>query len=413
MSMLNNKVSLLLLATVTLLFIFSFHSSAKGQKILPTTPMITAEKFQLKSTVLDETRDIYIALPKNYERNIQDYPVVYVLDGEFLFDLTRSITTLRSTRNYMPESIVVGIPNHRHRLEMANQIRSEKGADFYEVGGKTKQYLDFFRHELIPYITKHYRVNGHRTIIGNSPTNGPLYQSFWSQPDLFQGYIGLASNLIYYTESNISQVEAMYNSANDKEHPKASIYLGRAGFDVKKKPAHGEAIKTLNQKFKQINNKNIRYLFEVLEEEEHYGMAIPGIQHGFELIYPKKRWRAKYREFAKEDNPAQAIKDFYTQLSLEYDFTVFPLEDGFWNINNLVGAGRAVKDITKRIAVLKLGLSYYPNSPALYNSLAWAQLDNNQRQEAIAAAMKSVALAKQYKDSRITFFQTDLKKIRL
>lgn len=45
----------------------------------------------IKSEILNEGRQLLISLPKNYNRNIHDYPVIYIMDAEFLFDVTQSI----------------------------------------------------------------------------------------------------------------------------------------------------------------------------------------------------------------------------------------------------------------------------------------------------------------------------------
>jgi enterochelin esterase-like enzyme len=66
----------------------------------------------IKSVILNEDRQLLVSLPVNYDRNIHNYPVIYVMAAEFLFDITQSIVKIRVERNYMPRSIVVGITNN-------------------------------------------------------------------------------------------------------------------------------------------------------------------------------------------------------------------------------------------------------------------------------------------------------------
>ena len=57
------------------------------------------------------------------------------MDGEFLFDLTRSMVEIRAARNYMPESIIVGITNNTgKRIEMALELFDDKGNPFFLWG---------------------------------------------------------------------------------------------------------------------------------------------------------------------------------------------------------------------------------------------------------------------------------------
>ncbi|WP_347923947.1 hypothetical protein [Pontimicrobium sp. SW4] len=99
----------------------------------------------IKSEVLNEDRQLLVSLPVNYDRNIHDYPVIYVMDAEFLFDLTQSIVKIRAERNYMPRSIIVGITNNTgKRNDMALILKNKEGREFFGgYGGKSKEHVAF------------------------------------------------------------------------------------------------------------------------------------------------------------------------------------------------------------------------------------------------------------------------------
>jgi predicted alpha/beta superfamily hydrolase len=67
----------------------------------------------IESVILDEVRSYQIYLPPSYNdyRTSKKYSVVLVLDGERLFDITRSTIDFLSKTGKIPESIVVGISN--------------------------------------------------------------------------------------------------------------------------------------------------------------------------------------------------------------------------------------------------------------------------------------------------------------
>ncbi len=359
-----------------LLIIFIFCSCQ--QNSTDKTPTVTdkiviGESFSLFSKVLNENRDIFISLPVNYDRNIHSYPVILVMDAEYLFEITNSIVKIKASRNEMPESIIIGIPNNTNkRYDMAFQLSNDKGQKFFGEGqSNSKDYLTFFRNELFPFLQKKYRVNSSKTIIGMSPTFAPVLEAFWNEPDLFYGYIVLAAELSLHTISGETIAQKLLTSVQDSLHPKAAIYIGKASDDLKRRPPEElKAFMELNQKLDSIANPKINYKVEILEDENHYGMSISGIERGLETVYPSTIWNVSYRDFWNSENPAREIKLFYDTLSDQYGFEIIPLEDSFYAAQTLSGTIRRLERQERKKElkeVLKLAIKYYPNSPKLIN----------------------------------------------
>lgn len=347
------------------------HLIAQEQKA-PTQDVVIGQRISLFSEVLNEQRDLLISLPDNYSRNIHRYPVIMVLDGEYLFELTRSIVNIKSSRNEMPESIVVGIPNTADgRYDMAMELQFPDGNTFFgdADGAKINDYLSFLTNEVKPFVENQYRVNQHQTIIGMSPTFGPVLQSFWNHPELFDAHIVLAAEVSLTTATGETVKEKLLRAIQDMDRPKGAIYVGKAGDDLKRRPeAERQAYSELNDMLKKTANPDINYCIEILEEENHYGMAIAGIEHGLENIYPQELWTVPYRSFWNSDDPASALKRWYDQLSDAYGFEIFPLEDAFYASQTLKGTARRLNRQGRQKALrkfLELAITYYPNSPEL------------------------------------------------
>ncbi|WKD51266.1 hypothetical protein [Microbulbifer spongiae] len=77
-------VQILLLA-IFLVSTFSFSAENHKDKI------IIGESARLHSDILGEERTVYISLPSNYHRNIHSYPVIIVMDAEYLFEAANAI----------------------------------------------------------------------------------------------------------------------------------------------------------------------------------------------------------------------------------------------------------------------------------------------------------------------------------
>lgn len=217
--------------TLVMIAFFSI-SLIQAQKQLQTLKIKSAgektiiHQFQLESEILNESRDVYISLPPNYDKNIQSYPVVFVLDGEFLFDVTRSMTTLWAARNYMPESIVIGLPNmsNEKRFDLALKVKGANGNVYYHGGGDPKKYLRFFEKELFPMLAKKYRLEKHRTLIGLSPTSGTVYQAFFSGSKFFQAFVAMNGGITSFLAPNKTIGDALITSLD--KHANTVLYLG-------------------------------------------------------------------------------------------------------------------------------------------------------------------------------------------
>lgn len=354
-----------------LLFFFSCQSNLTDKTQESKDKIIIGERLSLSSTILDEDRDVLISLPLNYKRNIHSYPIIVVLDAEYLFEITNAIVKIKTSRNEMPESIIVGIPNNTgKRSDMALELTKNDGRKFFgDNGGKSKAYLDFFKKELFPFLEKNYRVNSSKTIIGMSPTFGPVLEAFWNEPDMFSAYIILAAELSLKTTSNKTVAEQILASFQDSLHPKTSIYIGKAGEDMKRRPKEeAETFIKLNRALDSTANSKINYKVEILENENHYGMSITGIQRGLETIYPINLWNIPYMDFWNSKKPANEMESFYDNLSELYGFEIIPLEDSFYASQNLLGTIRRFKRQGKMKALedmLNLSIEYYPNSKEL------------------------------------------------
>jgi alpha-glucosidase len=123
---------------------------------------------------LNTSRRIWIYLPPGYEISLKYYPVIYMQDGQNIFDdatsfigewnIDGTVENLIATGH--TEAIVVGIANGEgDRIdEYSPWINTTYG------GGDGDAYADFILHDLKPYIDANYRTLPDRenTAIGGS-----------------------------------------------------------------------------------------------------------------------------------------------------------------------------------------------------------------------------------------------------
>lgn len=129
------------------------------------------EKFSINMSLFQQERTIRIYLPKNYFNENKRYPVLYMHDGQNVFQDEDSISGVSlQVADYLNESsleiIVVGIDFNTTGEERVNEYCPWINGEFSKrllghasaSGGKGEAYLDFIINELKPVIDSKYRT---------------------------------------------------------------------------------------------------------------------------------------------------------------------------------------------------------------------------------------------------------------
>ena len=128
----------------------------------------------VESPQLGNRRDILVYTPGSYARRQTRYPVIYMQDGQNLFDPATSfagdwglIAALARASRRGIEPIVVAIPNMgKDRIDEYSPF-----ADLKAGGGQGDHYLDFVIDSVKPLVDARFRTlpdRGHTGIAGSS-----------------------------------------------------------------------------------------------------------------------------------------------------------------------------------------------------------------------------------------------------
>jgi len=185
---------------------------------------------------LNRTRKIWIYLPQDYDHSKKHYPVMYLQDGQTLFD---KVTSAYGDEWGVDEcldsliakgktaSIVVGIDNGGEtRMSEYNPYEftwkdSTRSRTFLPEGN---DYLLFLTQTLKPFIDKHYRTLPSRenTIIAGASMGGLIaYYAVLKYPAVY-GKAGVFSPAFWTAPA----IEAFTDSAGKKVDSKFFFYIG-------------------------------------------------------------------------------------------------------------------------------------------------------------------------------------------
>ncbi len=143
---------------------------------------------------LHRSRRIWLYLPPGYESSKEKYPVIYMHDGQNLFDEATSFAGEWGIDEYLDSiysmgkkaAIIVGIDNGQ-----VKRMVEYNPYTFQQFGeGEGDKYVDFLVKNLKPYIDRNYRTlkNKQNTFIAGSSMGGLIsFYAILKYPKVFGG----------------------------------------------------------------------------------------------------------------------------------------------------------------------------------------------------------------------------------
>jgi hypothetical protein len=145
--------------------------------------------FRITSSLLKETRRIYVSLPSSFARSAPErrYPVIVVLDGEASLAPAAAVVDELSRNGQVPEAIVVAIENTERLRDLTPPGLSVSGSSRNEGGDR---FLDFIERELLPSVDRQLRGAAPRTFVGHS-SGGVLVTYAAATRPAFRAFVSL------------------------------------------------------------------------------------------------------------------------------------------------------------------------------------------------------------------------------
>ena len=304
---------------------------------------------ELASERIEGSRGLKIQLPRNYDpESNKQYPLVIVLDGDYLFEPVTGNIDFQSYWDDMPDCIVVGIRQSQTResdflYSDETFLPAHEGADFFEFVGM----------DLIPYIENNYRASQFRIIIGHDlSANFINYYLFKEQP-LFKSYIAMSPELA-------SEMGTRLKERLSTLEDEVFYYLSTSDGDISK---YEKNVLDCHQKLNEIDNEKLHYNFDNFEDANHYtlvGRSLPVALSKIFAFY-KPINGTEYREelLKYEGSPYDYLINKYENIKYYYGSDKTYIENDF----RAVAAGSMKKnDIESLQKLSRLAHKTYPES---------------------------------------------------
>ena len=321
------------------------------------------EKFD--SYKLGEIRDIKIQLPRNFsEDSDMQYPVVIVLDGDYLFEPVAGNIDYQAYWNDMPDCIVVGINQAATRLSdfefnEETYLPSQNGSTFFE----------FVSMELLPYINDKYNTTPFRIIIGHDLGANFINYYIFKEIPLFSAYIALSPDFAKETPNRL---------ANRLTGIEQELFYYLATSDADITDLRTTILETDN-KLKNVNNAKFHYKFDEFNDANHYslvGQAIPKALNGIFDIYKPINGKEYREEILTYPGTAfEYLEKKYDDIEYYYGFRKPVIEN---DLRAIAAACEKRNDNDSLEKLAKLARKTYPDSMigAYYYGLYYEAIGN-------------------------------------
>lgn len=308
--------------------------------VLLSVSVFAQKKFDnIKSEKLGAERRITIGLPASYESNpTKKYPVLYLLDGDYLFDPFSGNISYGSYWDDLPEMIIIGIHQNKDEeryddttIDELNGLPFEKGAQFFEFIGA----------ELIPYIEKKYRTTPFRIVAGHDTTASFINFYLYKEQPIFNAYICFSPELAPKMEVRIPEKFAKITEP-------IFYYVSLADGDNKKLK---EPVEKLDSNIKIANNPLVNYKYEVFKNTTHYTEVLHAIPSAlyqiFESYRPINSEEYNNKIVVLQSGYADYLENKYAVMSKMMGIEVPVRMSDFKVIENLILKNKAYDELGK------------------------------------------------------------------
>jgi len=239
--------------------------------------------------------ELFVGLPLDYGKSQKSYPVVYMLDADYSFALTRNVVQHFVEREDLPPMILVAIayPGAATNRETYKKNRTRDytpayapsggyGTEYQKVSGGGPKFRAFIASELIPLIERKFRTTGDRTIIGHS--YGGLFATYvlLTEPALFKRYIIVSPSIWYANRVALTMEEA---AAQSGIRPDARVFFGVGSLES------SVMSDDLTEMFRRLRSRSyprLQMTLRIFDAERHNSVFPAAVTRGLLTVFDRQ-----------------------------------------------------------------------------------------------------------------------------
>jgi predicted alpha/beta superfamily hydrolase len=379
---------------LTLLLVLNF-SAVYSQT---SNAIVIGNADSVYSKTLNENRKIWVYVPNTLKNSLygkQNYPVVYLLDGDaHFYSLVGLIKELSENGNMVcPQMIVVGILNADRTRDLTP---SHDAAEASSGGGENFSY--FLEKELMPYINAHYPTAPYRMLIGHSYGGLTAVNELAHHSHLFNTYVAIDPTLKWDNQKLLKECDAILNQeqlggkrlvlsmANSISREIDTLVVKN---DTTQRTLNWRSILMfLDMLCRSAKNNGLKWDFKYYDKDDHH--TVPLIAEYDALRYAFEFYRVPIDKILdKKNNSDSLVEAHFVNVSKQMGYTILPPEE----LVNLLGYDfLSRKKFEPAELFFKKNVANYPQSSNVFYSMGFFYETTGDKLKAVENYTKALSI---------------------
>jgi len=359
-----------MVSVATAMLAAALTAPVSGLAQSPNRQIGLAEARSFHSAILNEDREVQIALPETYGRTAISYPVLFLLDGgSHLLHASATTRFLASARNRIPDMIVVAIPNTNRNRDMT-------------PGAGAATFQRVLAEELIPWVERNFRAAPERILFGHSLSASFAVHTLLNRPELFDAYIAASAPLWRYDNLTVDMKGGLSRAAKAA----AAVYLTVGQYENEKLRDGVQRFAATLRGAAPAEAPAWSYLD--MKDEDHSSTPQRSLYNALEARYAE--WRFPFFEDQAEldqKGGLLGLEAHYQRFSKRFGYSAPPPEARLLQVGGIYTAAGRHDD------VIRLARAYAAQYPAmaerLVNQVGYDQLRQGQVDRAVQTFKKN------------------------
>jgi uncharacterized protein len=274
----------------------------------PENKIVLGSVDTIYSNILNEKRQIWVYVPESSnQEEVQKYPVVYLLDGESLYNsFVRMIKQMSEVNEklILPKFILVGIINTdrvrdltpTHDIKPSQSASSPMSDNYFKSSGGGENFTKFLEKELIPYVDSVYPTSSYSVLVGHSLGGLMAFNSFINHTKLVNSYLVIDPSIWWDKQKLFGEAKKVLS---EKDFEGTSLFLATSNkanlnqdfLEIKKGlyknypwPVEFE----LGNYLEENKSKNLIYNWRYYKFDDHWSVPLIAEYDGLRFLLSRK-----------------------------------------------------------------------------------------------------------------------------
>jgi len=352
------------------------------------------QRHELSSTILNEKRDVWVALPAGYEDSPGErFPVIVQLGELNHFRYSAPIVDLLARNGHIPKCLVVAIPDPTPRHHYRDSTPTK--VDYLPASGGAAQFLDFLKSELLPFLEGRYRTESFRIICGHGLSGMFAAWALTDPAGTFGAAITDSASLTY----DNSRLIADWTAAPPAFARPVSLYL--AAGDERETT---EGLGRLAAVFEKTRPDKLDWAVSVEKDEDQGTVCVQAFYKGLKWVF--RDWRLPLET---ANGGLEAAKAHYVRLSRRLGYEI-PVTENILSARGFQFIREQKFEEAK--TVFALAVTAFPDSFTALQNLGFLYERMKDAESAAAAYERAASKADKTQPDLAKFFRAQAERLR-